>query len=289
MLSIVVLSTILLIRALEMSSRVENSTIWILWFQGFEQCPEIVKQCVKTWQRHNPDWQLQLLDEINISEFVTQEDVPPGLDLDSLSYAHKADIIRLILLKKFGGVWADATTYCTQPLNSWLNDFAKSDFFAFSDPGPDRKISNWFLYSKQEGAMINMLLKDVFAYWNDIKRTRFRFHTIEKIINRQPRLWFGSFLSRFLKKMPYFWFHYLFGVRLENDTGFASQWKKNIKYHADNPHKAQMFGLGNEVINLDSALNGERGRCPIYKLTWKIDDSQFSKNALWWHFIRGDI
>lgn len=266
-----------------------NKNLWILWFQGFESCPQIVKSCVKSWEDHNSGWKINLLDETNINKFLQDEDMLEGVNLNVLSYAHRADIIRLLLLKKFGGVWADATTYCTRSLDLWLPEYAKSDFFAFSNPGPDRQISNWFLYSEKNGELVKKLINDVHSYWQGKARSRFKFYTIDKLINKKPSLWFSNLVSLRLKKMPYFWFHYLFAERLHSDKFFAEKWFKNVKYHADYPHQAQKFGLTNKVDDLSYAIDSELGRCVIYKLTWKLDDSKLDKNTLWWFFLEGKV
>ena len=266
-----------------------NKNLWILWFQGFESCPQIVKSCVKSWENHNSGWKINLLDETNINKFLQDEDMLEGVNLNVLSYAHRADIIRLLLLKKYGGVWADATTYCTESLDQWLPKYANSDFFAFSNPGPDRKISNWFLYSEKEGGMINKLIDDVTNYWRNTQRNRFKFYTIETIINRRPSLWFSYLLSNILRKMPYFWFHYLFAERLNKDNNFAQCWAKNIKFNADFPHRAQFYGLAKPTSDINSAIYIDKRRCPVYKLSWKMDTSDFDDKALWWFFVRGEV
>lgn len=45
--------------------------------------------------------------------------------------AAESDILRLYLLKKYGGVWVDATNLCRRPLDAWLPSAACEGFFAF--------------------------------------------------------------------------------------------------------------------------------------------------------------
>ena len=33
-------------------------TIYILWFQGFDNAPLLVKNCVQSWKHYNPDWNI---------------------------------------------------------------------------------------------------------------------------------------------------------------------------------------------------------------------------------------
>ena len=62
---------------------------------------------------------------------------------------HEADLLRIMLLHKFGGVWADARILPVAPLDTWLNhDLAAAGFFAFSwEPGKHGRLTtaNWFL------------------------------------------------------------------------------------------------------------------------------------------------
>ena len=37
---------------------------------------------------------------------------------------HKSDMIRSLLLVKFGGIWIDASVMCVQPLSKWM-DYSK--------------------------------------------------------------------------------------------------------------------------------------------------------------------
>ncbi len=86
------------------------STIRMLWHQGWENAPELVKRCLRSWQYHNPGWTIRALDA---------ETLPSWIDLSGFSAAPDRDftlqslsnIVRLGLLNEHGGVWADATTY----------------------------------------------------------------------------------------------------------------------------------------------------------------------------------
>ncbi len=35
-------------------------TIWMLWYQGWENAPELVKRCLCSWQHHNRGWTIRL-------------------------------------------------------------------------------------------------------------------------------------------------------------------------------------------------------------------------------------
>ena len=37
-------------------------TIWLFWLQGWENTPELVKRCLRSWEHHNPGWTIRTLD-----------------------------------------------------------------------------------------------------------------------------------------------------------------------------------------------------------------------------------
>ena len=47
-----------------------TKNIYILWFQGFDNAPDVVKQCVNSWKYHNPDWNVILLDDTNLNTYI---------------------------------------------------------------------------------------------------------------------------------------------------------------------------------------------------------------------------
>ena len=91
--------------------------IYLLWLQGFDKVPPIVYQCIKSWKYYNPDWQIFYLTESNIHKLI-------NINLKKykqLEKCHLSDIIRLLLLNKYGGVWADATTFCNKSFDNHEN------------------------------------------------------------------------------------------------------------------------------------------------------------------------
>jgi mannosyltransferase OCH1-like enzyme len=93
-----------------------NRTIWTCWFQGRENAPPLVKKCMSSWKRNNPGWEFRCLDATSVERYVP---LRPQIDLDtqSLTAASLSDIVRIFLLREFGGVWVDATLFCNRPLD----------------------------------------------------------------------------------------------------------------------------------------------------------------------------
>jgi hypothetical protein len=116
--------------------------IWMYWHQGEANAPFVVKRCIESWRRHNPDWEMRILDAENAGQYADITNVPDGL-----GRRFYANLLRLRLLKDHGGVWTDATVYCHRPLDDWMPLLTTTGFFAPGHPGPGRWVSSWFLIS----------------------------------------------------------------------------------------------------------------------------------------------
>ena len=117
-------------------------TIWMYWQQGESSCPPLVKNCVDSWRYLNPEWEVKVLDKTTARSLVDLQDYEFRDDIGIQMYS---DIIRIKLLSEFGGVWADASLFCSQPLDDWLPNYLADDFFAFASHRNDRLMTNWFL------------------------------------------------------------------------------------------------------------------------------------------------
>ena len=133
--------------------------IWIYWHQGWKQAPDLVKQCNSSWIRLNPDYEIHALDQTSLFNHIN---FPKGVDIwrKDLTIQKIAALGRLALLSKYGGVWTDATVMCTRPLNEWLEEYYASLFFAFSNPGKDRLMSNWFIAAELESVLLQRLYRN---------------------------------------------------------------------------------------------------------------------------------
>ena len=133
--------------------------IYIYWDKGEAAAPMMVRECIASWRRCNPGWDVHVLSASDVPEFVELSDEM----VRSLPVQSFADLLRLRLLRKTGGVWADATLFCIAPLDHWLPVLAQRGFFAFSWTEADRwriwpdvrrRMTNWFLASEAEGTVI---------------------------------------------------------------------------------------------------------------------------------------
>jgi hypothetical protein len=251
--------------------------IWMLWLQGFEAAPNLVQQCVRSWQRHHPDWKLVLLDRQNLHEYVEVEDTL-GQNRATITPQALSNIIRINLLAKFGGVWVDATCFCCRPLDEWLWNHTASGFFAFANPGPDRLLSSWFLVSSPDCHLTKAYCQAVNQYWRrnyfPHQQTRLGRKIIRqanKILLRNTRLsalWVHPLTAKILRLHPYHWFHYLFYRVLATDGRSQELWQATRKISADIPHRLHFAGLlSPATAEVKAAIDGRQD--PLYKLNWR--------------------
>lgn len=227
-----------------------SKNIYIYWSQGFRYAPDIVNKCVESWKSLNPDYMICLLDRNNIAEYI---DIPKVLSSDRIknaSFAAKSDLIRINLLAEHGGIWVDSTLMCMQPIDQWLE--LDRSFFAFSNPGPDRMISSWFLYSHRSSYIIDQWRTASQHYWSTWKWRR-----------------------------KYYWFHYLFGDIYESDDKFKIEWDAAQKIEASGPHiltpfKQKFF----ETATRERIEALHESGAPVLKLTYKCIKDGYPEGSM---------
>ena len=52
-----------------------NKTIWLIWFQGWDNAPEIAERCLDSWRYYNPEWTIVLLDDTNYKDYCKIDEV----------------------------------------------------------------------------------------------------------------------------------------------------------------------------------------------------------------------
>ncbi|MCQ2084199.1 MAG: capsular polysaccharide synthesis protein [Bacteroidaceae bacterium] len=110
--------------------------IWQYWAQGFNDLPEVVNECLASVDKYAGEWRVIRLtdntisDYLNIPEYVLKKKPLYG-------YTSFSDLLRLMLLSTYGGIWIDATVLLTGQIPQ---DYLSKEFFAFQrDPEESNK------------------------------------------------------------------------------------------------------------------------------------------------------
>ena len=95
--------------------------IWVCWWQGESDMPEIVRKCIKSIKKNAGDYEIIIITDDNYNEFVNfpkwiMEKYKNGI----ITKTHLSDLLRLEILSKYGGIWLDSTFYCTGNLEKYF-------------------------------------------------------------------------------------------------------------------------------------------------------------------------
>lgn len=250
-------------------------TVWILWFQGYENAPPLVKTCWETWKRHNPDWNLVFLSKDNLNQYIDFD--PDAENLSRLGMVQKSDLVRLQLLYKHGGIWVDSTCFCTKPLDDWIHNYLDSGFFAFRNPGRDRLLSNWFMAASKDNIIAYRLYKKLLFYfttneYRNVYNTR-SMKLLAKFLCRTTKttgIWFNPIFTKVLKLYPHYCFHYLFKDLIDLDSECKNMWDKAPAFSADPCHAVvkQMH----DPLDKNIKESIDKRKVPVYKLNHKKYD-----------------
>jgi len=113
---------------------VSDAPIWVFWWTGLNDAPEVVQRCIKSVQDNAGSHPVHTLSQDNYTEYI---EIPSELlekvQSGKICLAHFSDYIRVNLLAKYGGLWLDSTIYISQPISDEVFDFP-----VFSLKGPVR-------------------------------------------------------------------------------------------------------------------------------------------------------
>ena len=146
-----------------------EKNIFLLWLQGWEQAPWLQRQVAESWLINNPEWKIHFIDFENLKNYVNDIDYIYDNN-KKISPQAKSDIIRLSLLKNHGGIWADSTMLCMQPLDHWIHDAIEPVglwMYHGHGGGLPKEIgpASWFIVSKKNNYLINKWKEECDKYW----------------------------------------------------------------------------------------------------------------------------
>ena len=141
-----------------------NRIIWQYWAQGYEDVPDVVRSCLESVDKYAADYTVVRLTDENLSEYL---DLPDFVQQRRATYsrAHFSDLLRLILLKTYGGVWMDATILMTAPIPQ---EWADSEFMVFRRDPKEPNYKYWrntyaYYFGWTKGFRVNMLNSFIIA------------------------------------------------------------------------------------------------------------------------------
>lgn len=120
-------------RSNPVSNQPNNGPVWVFWWQGEENMPELVRFCYECLKKNVPsDRPLIFLDKNNLKDYTDIPDyIMEKLEKKVMSLIHFSDIVRMSLLAKHGGLWVDATVYLSDKMPSCVFEHS---YFSAREP-----------------------------------------------------------------------------------------------------------------------------------------------------------
>jgi len=141
-----------------------NPKIWVYWAQGRENVPPLVDTCLNQLYALHDSSDVVFLDDRNIRNYV---DIPDYVyEKVFQNKTHFSDVLRVNLLANYGGIWIDATCYCSSSIIPLYEKTLDTGFFAYSlKKGENFLLSNGFMASRQGEIIPELLRGALHFYW----------------------------------------------------------------------------------------------------------------------------
>ena len=226
---------------LELPKSEYSDCIWVCWWQGLDQAPEIVKACIESIKRNAGNHRVIILTEDNYQNYV---DIPKWVqekkERGIISRTHFSDVLRLFLLAKHGGMWLDSTFFCIKPV---LDEYFKMPLWSIKRP-------DYFHASIASGYFAN------YSFACDTEH-RWIFLTIL------------DFVLEYWKKndimIDYLFLDYLIVLAQKYDKRIDDAFKKIVP---NNPNCDELFKVLGNIFD-QKKWNDMKNNTYLYKLTWK--------------------
>lgn len=235
-----------------------SNKVWVCWFQGMDQAPELVKKCFESLQRNLTDREIILITSDNMCNYVQF----PDFILDKwkngkITHTHMTDLLRLELLVKYGGMWVDATVLCTSKREEIPDYFFNSELFLYQilKPGRDgqaQPISSWLMSAKTNNKILMMARYLCYEYW---KKNN--------------------------EMVDYFLFHDFVMISLEHNE---EDWKNVIPRDNAAPH-ILLLRLFDEYD--EGVWNAVKAQTPFHKLSYKFTEEQSKLEGTYYKKVLG--
>lgn len=223
--------------------RKRSNKVWVMWLQGIENAPDVVKRCVKSIEDNLSDREIIILTEDNYRDYVKFPDyVQRKIDEGIITRTHMSDLVRVEVLTAFGGTWIDATVFCSgRNYPSYMFD---SDLFMFQNlkPGLDGdciRISSWFMTSCTNNPILLLCRALLYEYW-----------------------------KKHNKMVDYFLLHDFVEMAIEQ---YHKEWDAVVPFANSTPHILLLRLFDTYDENMWKAIQSQTA---IHKLTYKFDEGQ---------------
>lgn len=233
-------------------NKTTSNKVWICWFQGMDNAPGLVKKCYESVKNNLVNKEIVLITAANLEQYVQFPDyIINKWKAGIITHTHLTDLLRLELLIRYGGLWLDATVFCSSPEKDIPNYFFNSELFFFQSLKPGRDgnatyISSWLMSAKTNNKVLMATRALCYEYWkkNNAMDDYFLLH---------------NFMSIVLDK-------------------YKDDWKKIVPRDNATPHilLLRLFEQYDEVL-----WSTIKAQTPFHKLSYKFSDEKKLNNTFY--------
>lgn len=230
--------------------------IWVLWLQGFENAPAIVRKCQQSIERYASDYEIHYLTRENMLDYVhLPQSILRSFQSGRLPFTQFSDILRAALLREQGGIWMDATVLLTDRFPDYVTNgslfMLKS---AWGNCGKIRASSN-FLAACPHNPVFENQYRLLVEYWE--------------------HEWFLR---------DYMMFHLLFALII-NTNAQAKRLFDAIPYIQNIDYHTMLFRMFEPYS--DKLWNEITSRSTMHKLTYKFTEQQLleTEGSIYQHIL----
>lgn len=99
-----------------------DAPIWVMWLQGEQHMPPIVKACYNNLKKHAGQHPIILLTHHNLTDYLKasplwDDHITRLAQQKTITLTKMSNYARLCILHAHGGIWVDATLWLNQPIN----------------------------------------------------------------------------------------------------------------------------------------------------------------------------
>lgn len=152
--------------------------VWICWWQGYENMPELCKLCYNQVKSVlDKEYELILITKDNYNKY---SEIPnciiKKVEDNKIPITQFSDILRESLLYQNGGVWIDASIWCTEDINAYLDfstDFWSPKLSSIDNPNvwgqqiSQCKWGSFLLAGRKESLIFEFVFKAMCKYFEE--------------------------------------------------------------------------------------------------------------------------
>lgn len=230
--------------------------IFFYWDAGENDAPLVVRSCLNKWRDNFGD-AIRFVSKVEAETIVSEH-------VASFNYLPKqvfADILRLALLYRYGGLWVDATVMPHNDIPR-INDIIRLEdkVKVFNAPFGKRPCANWMISAPKGNRLIGAWLTFYAEYWCDFRLPASQAPLLTKIgfkatIAIEPSILVSPTWREVLRYFPYFACHYSLRHLTKKDPSLLSE-LKILPYDYD--------AVARALTNGDASCLP-----PLVKLSWR--------------------